>query len=450
MSSKSNLKVSVSGVRGIVGEYLTPALIAKFAASFGEYVGGGRVVVGRDTRPTGEMLEKAVVAGLLSVGCQPVMLGIVPTPTVLITVDRIQANGGIAITASHNPAAWNALKFIGKSGLFLNHNEAAELLDIYNQPDTNYVPEADYRNLRDIDNAFVYHQQRIFDKIDISIIKKKQFKVAVDCCNGAGALYSVDFLEKLGCEVIPVFAEADGRFRRSPEPVAKNLTELSKTVVKNGCVLGFAQDPDADRIAMIDSKGKAVGEQYSVVLGAAHILSKTPGNVVVNLSTTKAVEDVVKREGREIFYSKIGEINVTGKMLEQRAVFGGEGSSGGVIWPVVHPCRDSFTAMALVLEMMAVRNQTFDKIMATLPIYVTHNQKLPCAAEKAQQIVRRLRKKYASQHPRILDGLRIDWDDAWVLIRPSNTEPVMRISTEAPTLEKAENLAAEFALEISD
>lgn len=451
MTHKSSLKVSVSGVRGIVGDSLTPGLVADFAASFGRYVGGGRVVVGRDTRTTGQMLEKSVIAGLLSVGCQPVLIGIVPTPTVQIIVDKISANGGIAITASHNPAQWNAMKFIGRSGIFLNFNEAAELLDIYNQPDFEFAAEDEIRDIRYLSNAFTSHQERIFSNINRQMIADAKFKVAVDCCNGAGALYSRSFLENLGCDVVSLFDDADGNFRRNPEPIAENLTALCDLVKNESCNIGFAQDPDGDRLTVVDENGKFIGEQYSVVLAAEHILSRPDckgKNVVVNLATTKAIEDIAAKYDSKVFYSKIGEINVINEMIARNAVIGGEGGSGGMIWPAVHPCRDSFAGMALMLELMAFRKQQLSKIMADIPQYFTANRKLPCTAENALRIVRRLRAEFANMNPITLDGLRLDWKDHWVLIRASNTEPVIRITAEALSSVAADRLADDFAVKI--
>jgi phosphomannomutase len=449
MTLKSNLKVSVSGVRGVVGESLTPSLIADFAASFGEYVGQGRVIVGRDTRPTGRMVEDAVIAGLLAVGCQPALIGVSPTPTVQILVDEYHANGGIAITASHNSVEWNALKFIGPSGIFLNYTEAEELLDVYNQPDTTYIREQDYRNMRFIDNAFDLHKERIFNSINLEAVRAAKFKVAVDCCNGVGAVYSRAFLEELGCAVVSVFDEPDGMFRRTPEPVASNLEVLGKAVKDNSCVIGFAQDPDGDRIAVVRGDGRPAGEQYSIVLAAEHVLASEPGNVVANIQTTKALEHVVKSYNCNLAYSKVGEINVTSRMFAENAVIGGEGSSGGVIWPKVHSCRDSFTAMALILEMMALRSERVDQILDKLPRYYSNNMKFKCSAVKAHGAVRALSSKYADKDIWALDGLRIDFKNSWILIRPSNTEPVIRMMAEAETPEDAEKLTNRFAEEIS-
>lgn len=445
-----NLKVSVSGVRGVVGDTLTPNLIANFASAFGEYVGKGRIIVGRDTRPTGEMYENAVIAGLLSVGCQPILIGIAPTPTVQILVEEYKAKGGICITASHNPEQWNALKFIGESGTFLNLREAAELLNIYNQPDRVYVDESEIRKVRVIENAFDIQKKKIFSQIDIETIRKANIKVAVDCCNGAGAPYAKDFLEYLGCEVHAIFEDIDGRFRRKPEPIPENLSELSKVVKENNCDIGFAQDPDADRIVVMDSAGKAIGEQFSVVLAAEHLLSKTPGPVVVNIQTTKAIDAVAKKYNSKLYHTPVGEINVTSKMLEVGAIIGGEGGSGGVIWPALHPCRDSFTGMALILEMMASREKSLEEILDTIPKYYSAGEKVACSAGKAVEVIRFLSAKHVDANPNLIDGLRLDWDDSWMLLRASNTEPIIRIFAEALTQEKADELVNKFVKEMDE
>lgn len=443
------LKVGVSGVRGVVGESLSPALILRFAAAFGEYVGPGRVLVGRDTRPTGPMLEQAVVAGLLSVGCQPMLVDVVPTPTVQMLVQDLSARGGIVITASHNPVEWNALKFIGPSGIFLNYTEAAELLDVYNQPTRKYAPETQYRNIRTLSNPFEAHSRRIFDAVDLELIRRKKFRVAVDCCNGAGAYHARKFLENLGCEVFTVFDEKDGIFRRGLEPVAENLTALSETIRANQCDIGFAQDPDADRITIVNAQGQPIGEQLSVVLAAEHILAQTPGPVVVNIDTTKSIDDVAAKYGAQVVRSKVGEINVTTEMLKLNAVIGGEGGSGGVIWPKVHHCRDSFTGMALLLELLATRDASLQEILSTIPLYHGRQQKVPCSGQQANLLIRKLAEKYADCQPNQIDGLRLDWPDRWVLIRPSNTEPILRICVEADTPEKAEELLEQFKKEVA-
>lgn len=447
---RKTLKVGVSGVRGIVGESLTPMLVASFASSFGRYVGGGRVVIGRDTRPSGEMLEHAVVAGLLAVGCQPVILGIAPTPTVQMMIEEINANGGIAITASHNPVEWNAMKFIGPKGMFLDSNEANELLDIYNQQDLNYAEEQDYRDVRTMPDAFAIHQKKIFKHIDTRAIRSRKFKVAVDCCNGVGALFTRSFLEAMGCEVVTIFERPDGIFERPPEPIAENLGALESFVKNTGADIGFAHDPDGDRLALVDNTGRAIGEQYTLVLAADHVLSETPGIVAANIQTTRALEDVAASYGCDVAYSKVGEIYVVGKMLEIDAEIGGEGNSGGVIWRKIHPGRDSYVAMALILEMLALSGQSLDEIVSSLPRYCNRSRKFQCSAFVAREIVRHFCRKYADYDPILLDGLRIRLDKSWILIRPSNTEPVLRLTAESADEKDVGELLERFSREITD
>lgn len=445
-----SLKFSEAGVRGIVGESLSPLLTANLASAFGHYVGGGRVIIGRDTRPTGEMLENSVIAGLLAVGCQPVILGIVPTPTVQMLVERYNASGGIAITASHNPSEWNALKFIGPRGMFLDPGESSELFDIYTQGDLRYCSEQDLRDLRYDTSAFEYHMKKIFKEIDIKAIRACRFKVAVDCCNGVGALFTRRFLEELGCEVITVFDTLGKGFERQPEPIAQNLGTLSKSVSSNKCVAGFAHDPDGDRLAVVADDGKPLGVQYTVLLAVDHVLSESPGPVAVNIQTSRAVQDVAESYGCEVHYSKVGEINVVDKMIECSAEIGGEGNSGGVIWRRIHPGRDSYVAMALILEMLALSGEKLTEIRDDLPVYHNLSKKYDCTACRAREVVLSMAEKYSDYRIFRLDGLRIDLDSGWVLIRPSNTEPVLRLTVEAQKPEEAEALLEKFSEEVQE
>jgi phosphomannomutase len=447
---KKNLKIGISGVRGIVGESFSPTLIAAFAASFGRYIGAGRVIVGRDTRSSGEMIEHAVVAGLIAVGCQPVLVGIMPTPTIQIAVVEHSACGGIAITASHNPEQWNALKFFTSSGFFLNQAEAGELLDIYNQADVDFVPEEDYRGIRNLTNAFELHKNKIFKQINVTAIRQCNFRVGVDCCNGVGALFSQDFLEELGCEVFTVHDTIGNGFERPPEPLAENLGKLAEVVTNNQCALGFAQDPDGDRLALLDSCGQALGEQYTLLLALDHVLAENPGDIVVNIQTTKAVEDIAHSYGCEVHYARVGEINVTEKLVELGAEIGGEGNCGGVIWSRVHPCRDSFVTMALMLEMMAESGQGFNEIVASMPRYVTRSLKFSCNPVQAVKIISFLSKKYSNATISRLDGIRIDFAEYWILVRQSNTEPVMRLTIEATSVSLVERLVDEYSGVIMD
>lgn len=445
------LKIGVSGVRGVVGESLSPVLVADFAAAFGEFAGGGRVLVGRDTRSSGEMYENAVAAGLLSVGIQPVLTGILPTPSLQVAVRETSASGAIAITASHNGNEWNALKFIGADGLFLNQIANDELLDIYNQPDSNYVPENRIRTEKLMYDAFRIHQEKILRSVDTDAIRKKHFRVAVDCCNGVGALYSRKFLEAFGCEVISIFDTCGNGFERPPEPVPANLGALSECVKKHHCAVGFAQDPDGDRISLVSGSGAIPGVQNSATLIAGHLIrNNRSGTVVLNIQTTTAIEQIAGECGVEVLYCPVGEVNVTDAMNASGAFLGIEGSSGGIIYPKISMCRDSYAAMAVVLEMLAQRGMTIDSMLETLPCLSSVSVKVLCpSAQAGVNALREIRSRYLDRNPIVVDGVRIDMGGgAWVLLRRSNTEPVIRILAESSEESTAERLARDFEKEL--
>lgn len=445
------LKIGVSGVRGVVGESLSPVLVADFAAAFGEFAGGGRVLVGRDTRSSGEMYENAVAAGLLSVGIQPVLTGILPTPSLQVAVRETSASGAIAITASHNGNEWNALKFIGADGLFLNQIANDELLDIYNQPDSNYVPENRIRTEKLMYDAFRIHQEKILRSVDTDTIRKKHFRVAVDCCNGVGALYSRKFLEAFGCEVISIFDTCGNGFERPPEPVPANLGALSECVKKHHCAVGFAQDPDGDRISLVSGSGAIPGVQNSAALIAGHLIrNNRSGTVVLNIQTTTAIEQIAGECGVEVLYCPVGEVNVTDAMNASGAFLGIEGSSGGIIYPKISMCRDSYAAMAVILEMLAQRGMTIDSMLETLPCLSSVSVKVLCpSAQAGVNALREIRSRYLDRNPIVVDGVRIDMGGgAWVLLRRSNTEPVIRILAESSEESTAERLARDFEKEL--
>lgn len=441
---KEALKVGVSGVRGIVGDSFTPQLAAGFAQAFGTFVGQGPVVVGRDTRPSGLMIEYAVVAGLQSVGCKAILAGVVPTPTLLMTTLHVGARGGIAITASHNPAEWNALKFVDRRGLFLDEARAQELLDIYHQQDFPLVPEADLPTVTAEPYPVERHFKAILEYVDQELIRQRRFRVAVDCCNGVGALYSSFLLRSLlGCDVVPLFDTPSGLFEREPEPLPENLSALRDAVRREKCDIGFAQDPDGDRLAIVSEKGDAIGEDLTLAFATRQVLDRhEQGPVAINLSTSKAVESVARARGSRVVRTRIGETHVAGAMLELGAVVGGE-SNGGVIIPRIHPCRDSFAGMAVVLELMACTGRTVSELRSDVPEYVVVRDKIPARSEKAPGALRQLRRIYADRQMNFLDGVFIDLDDAWVHARRSNTEPVLRITAEARTHEEAHRLARE-------
>ncbi len=448
---KEALKVGVSGVRGVVGESFTPQLAAGFAQAFGTFVGQGPVLVGRDTRPSGFMLKNAVVAGLQSVGCKPILAGVVPTPTVLMLTRHLGCRGGIAITASHNPAEWNALKFVDRNGLFLDEGRAQELLDIYHQQDFPLVAEADLPTVAREAYPMEPHFKAIMQYVDQALIRRRRFKVAVDCCNGVGALHSPFFLSTLlGCEVVPVFDTPSGIFERNPEPLPDHLGALSAAVVREGCDIGFAQDPDGDRLAIVNEKGVPIGEDLTLALAVWQVLEKhESGPVAINLITSKAVEVVARQRGADVVRTRVGETHVSGTMLEMGAVVGGE-NNGGVIIPRIHPCRDSFAGMAIVLELMATSGRTLSALRAEIPeFFVVHDQ-MEVRPEQAPGLLRHLRRHYAAQRLNFLDGVFIDLEDAWVHARRSNTEPVIRITAEASTRAQAERLAAEVRARLSE
>jgi phosphomannomutase len=447
--ARHDLKIGVSGVRGVVGDTFTPQLAAAFAQAFGTLVGHGSVVVGRDTRASGVMIEHAVVAGLQSVGCRPVLADIVPTPTLLMLTQELGARGGIAITASHNPAAWNALKFVTPRGLFLGEIQADELFDLYHQQDFALVPETEIPAVRVLEDPLRGHYQRILDYVDAAAIRARGFKVAVDCCNGVGALYSVPFLEDLlGCQVVSLFDAPTGEYERDPEPLPQHLTALSAAVREAGCQAGFAQDPDGDRLALVDEQGQARIEDLTVALAVQQVLSAHErGPVAINLSTSRCVEQVARRLGSEVVRTRTGEINVSETMLSIGAVVGGE-NNGGVIIPRIHPCRDSFAGMAVILELMAATGKSLSALCDEVPRYHLVKDKLPIRAGQASAVYRHLRRQFRDYPVSLQDGVFVDLGGSWLHVRRSNTEPVIRMTIEAADAAEGEALRERLRSEI--
>ncbi|MDH7568833.1 MAG: phosphoglucosamine mutase, partial [Armatimonadota bacterium] len=366
MKSVTNLKISISGVRAVVGDTLTPLLMVRFAQAFGTWVGSGTVVVGSDTRTSGEMVRHAVLSGLASAGCQVVDVGICPVPTVQVMVERLAAAGGVAITASHNPVEWNALKFIRNDGIFLSPYEAEELLTIYHQGEFTRVGSALLRPPRQNTDAVRTHVEEIVKLVDAEKIRQRRFKVAVDCCNGAGAVATPHLLEALGCEMLGIHLTPNGVFPHPPEPLPENLTQLCAHVRQTGAHIGFAQDADADRLAIVSEAGEAIGEEYTLALCTDFVLRRNPGPVVVNVSTSMMAEEIAARYGARVVRTAVGEVNVAVRMKREGAVIGGEGN-GGVIYPPLHYGRDSLIGMALVLQHLAGQQVTLSQAVAALP-----------------------------------------------------------------------------------
>jgi len=445
---KEFLKVGISGVRGVVGASFTPQVAVAFARAFASFLGQGSVLVGRDTRPSGFATECAVVAGLQSSGCKPVLAGIVPTPTICMLVPLLGARGGIAITASHNPPQWNALKFVGPNGLFLSPQRANELFDIYHQGEFALVGEDGLPPVTTLEAPAEEHFNKIMQYVDASAVRARKFRVAVDCCNGVGALYTRAFLERLGCEVFTCFDTPTGAFEREPEPLPENLGTLGALVREHKCHVGFAQDPDGDRLAIVNEQGEPIGEDLTVAFAVQQVLDcHGKGPVAIHLSTSRSVAWVAEQRSCPVIRSKIGEINVVQALLAAGAVVGGEGN-GGVVVPAIHPCRDSFTGMALVLELMAVTGKTVSELRAAIPRHYLVKDKVPVRGERVTSILRVVRRKYEHLKINLQDGVYVEIDDGWFHVRASNTEPVIRISAEARNPETARQIAQTVRAEI--
>ncbi len=441
MRAIPTLKISISGVRGVVGDSLTPTMLTRFAQAFGTYVGSGTIVIGRDPRTSGEMVKQAVIAGLLSSGCRVLDIGMCPVPTIQLLVRRHRAQGGIAITASHNPAEWNALKFIGGAGFFLDAGQARELLDIYHQGEYTKVPGMEMRGVEEIAGATDLHIQAILEALGPLPKGEKRLRVALDACNGAGSVIGPKLLEMLGAEVIPMNVTPNGLFPRPAEPLPENLSELCAAVKEHDADVGFAQDMDADRLAIVSEKGDPIGEDYTLVLATSYVLRQERGSVVANLSTTGALQSVVEGFGCSLFLTKIGEVNVTEAMQREKAVIGGEGN-GGVIYPRLNFARDSLVGMALVLHYLAETGQPISQLLSGIPRFSMVKEKLACPSHSIATILKALRQEYSGYPMDTRDGVRITLPNGWFLVRGSNTEPIIRIIAEAKNETEARNIVA--------
>ncbi len=434
----SDLKISISGIRGIVGKSLTPQLLIKFSEAFSSYVGGGEIAVGSDTRPSAEMVRHAVMAGLLSCGAEPVDLGILPIPSLQIYTQEHRLKGAISITASHNPVEWNALKLIKQGGFFLSPYEAEELLDYYYQGRFRRISQPEH--IRTEEDPFAIHARRIREVCDLEAIRNRHPKVVIDPCAGAATPYVSGFLEGLGAEVVCIHCELGNGFPRSPEPVAANLGALSSAVLREKADIGFAQDADADRLAVVDERGRPIGEEYTLALAVDYYLSeKQRSPVVVNLSTTRVIDDIAERAGVQLHRTRVGEINVARRMQEVGARIGGEGN-GGIMLADVHTCRDSFSGMALILEYLARSGETVSRLRQRLPDYVMLKDKVTASFRDRKRILDRLSRHFAEGDTDRQDGLRITYPDFWFHVRPSNTEPVMRMQVEAGSPDTAHRI----------
>jgi len=438
--SKYPLMVGVSGVRGVVGESLIPELVTKLSAAFGNFVDKGKVVVGSDTRTSNQMFKYAVFSGLLSTGCEVIDVGVCPTPSVQLMVEKLKADGGIVITGSHNPAEWNALKFIRSDGLFLYPEEGEKLLYLYKKDKIKYVSWNEIKKVYQEKGAIENHLERVLNIVDREKIACKRFKVVVDACNGTGGLITPELLRRLGCEVFTINLKPNGIFAHPPEPIPSNLEQLSKAVKSKGADIGFAHDIDADRVAIVTEKGDILREDYALLLVSKFILGKRKGLVVTNVSTTKALDDIAKEFGSSVKRTKVGDINVSRCIKEEGAVIGGEGN-GGVIIPEVHYARDGIAAVALILEYMTESSGPISRLASHLPHYYIVKKKMKFSSRNFPSLKEELKKEFYGSKMDFLDGVKITLNEGWIHIRASGTEPIIRIITEAKTREEAEKLS---------
>jgi len=441
----SKLMVSVSGVRGIVGDGLTPEVILNFSQGFGEYMKGGKVVLGSDSRVTGPLLKNAVTAGLLSVGCDVIDIGICPTPTTQMTVEHLRAAGAIMITASHNPIMWNGLKLIGHDGLFLDAEQGGEVLRIAESGVFSFRSWDQIGIQVSYSKAVAEHQQAILDLpyINQEQIRGKKFRVVVDCVAGAGSVICPELLQKLGCEVIELHCEPTGLFPRDPEPLPESLGEICAAVKKHGADLGVVVDPDSDRLALISEKGEPLGEERTLALAVKFILGKKNGPVVINASTSRATEDVAIDARMDVIRTKVGEINVAKKMREIGAVIGGEGN-GGVILPDLHLGRDAPVGIALTLQHLAEFGGAMSQLNDTIPHYSIVKDKVELGSIEPEDALKKIAAAYQSEKLDFTDGVKIIRNKSWVHVRPSNTEPIIRVIAEAPTKAEARRVCDEL------
>ena len=445
----STLMVSISGIRGIIGGGLEPQVLVKYSSAYADFIGKGKIIIGRDARISGEMVNSIVVGTLLAKGLDVVDIGICPTPTVQYMVKILKAQGGIAISASHNPNEWNALKLLNITGQFMTPDENKTMLGNLEAAQGNYSSWDKLGKLTYYEEGLKKHMEDVINMpfIELEKIRKKKFRVLVDCVNGAGVYVIPDLLRKFGCEVIELNCERTGIFPRLPEPIPENLTATMKAVIDLKVDLGIVVDPDVDRLVLITEDGKSFSEENTITQVVKFVLTKKPGNVVVNLSTTRAVEDVANALGGQVFRSAVGEANVVVKMKETNAVIGGEGS-GGVIFPALHYGRDALVGIALTLQHLTETNQSLLELKKNLPQYFIAKKKNDLRKNNPDEIVAKLKVKYSKEKINTDDGLRIDFEDHWVHFRKSNTEPIIRIITESKSLEQSERLSQKYFSEI--
>jgi phosphomannomutase len=444
-----DLMVSVSGLRGRVGEPLTPELVTGVAAAFGTFLQseglGSTVCVGRDSRTSGPMFDRAVVAGLMSAGCDVIRLGVVPTPTIMLGIRHHRAAGGIGVTASHNPAEWNALKLATAEGMFLDGEASARFRAFLAEGDPRRAKWDEIGTVKKDDGAVARHIEAILalPQVEVEALRDRNFHVALDCVRGAGGPIMLELLERLGCSVDVIGEVPDGRFPRDPEPTAANLADLGRLVRDTGAEVGIAVDPDVDRLSLVDEDGRALGEDLTLAFATAVALRRRSGPVVTNLSTSQVVDDAAAEVGVGVIRAPVGEINVARRMQAESAVVGGEGN-GGVILPDLHHTRDAPVGAAMALQHLLDTSATPSAAAARWPSYVIVKEKVAFPRDALPDAYRALAEDLQGEGEDRSDGLRLAWPSrrAWVHVRPSGTEPIVRVIAEAIGPEEAKQLVA--------
>lgn len=433
------LIISVSGVRGVIGQELTPSIAADFGSAFGTFLKQKfasdkelAVCIGRDSRGSGQMLTSAVCAGLCAVGVNVVDTGIISTPGLGVMLRELECAGGVVITASHNPIPYNGIKMLLDNGIAPPPSEAVKIKKLYFDKAFSYVESRKCGKITKNENACDVHINKALNIIDSEQIVGKKYKTVLDSVNGAGGCEGIKLLEQLGCEVVKINTEPDGEFAHTPEPLETNLRDLCREVKANNADIGFAQDPDADRLAVVDENGRFIGEEYTLALAARYVLSRQKGNVAANLSTSRMIDDIASEAGCKVFRTPVGEANVAASMIENNCVIGGEGN-GGVIDLRVGPVRDSLVGIALILSLMAKTGKSVSELAEDIPEYFILKDKVSADDDQAKKIIELVQSKLENPEINTSDGCRFDIDDGWIHLRTSNTEPVMRIIIEAET-----------------
>jgi len=435
------LKIGITGVRGIVGETFTPELAVDFAESFGTYLDCGRILVCRDTRPSGPMIRSAVLAGLLAAGCEVVDLGICPTPSMQLAVKSLKADGGIAITAGHNPWQWNALKFVRSDGLYLNATQGEELLDIFHQGEFAKAGWNTIKHLVQTADAIEEHVEILTEKFEVETIRSKKLTVAVDCCNGACSFLSPKWLASLGCEVLAVNDNPSAPFPHSPEPKPETMAQLCAVVKAGHAAIGFAHDADGERLGIVSDLGEPLSEEMTLAIAADIRLRRKRGVIVTNVSTSSAIDIVAARHGGNVVRVPVGQAYISEGLIEHNGVLGGEGS-GGITVPEVHLTHDSAAAIGLILEYMAQSGERISDLVSQLPRLTTLKHNVTVAPHRLYSVLQEFRAVMETEDIEIdsTDGIKVTLPDGWVHVRASNTESMIRIIVEAEKKEAAREL----------